>query len=230
MKYFVIVIFLLTLLSCNVKYVNKQEVNMAVQAELEKYFECNCVKGYKDNNHLYVEVKNSPLIINKYKENPDSFNSDYYASFASLMIAESLKGTDIDTFHIEIAFNAGITQISRSLSYVASVNIDIADKIALAPKYCEAASKGNFDTAKKYLNPALIDFLSETKVDTLIQEFQDFGEITDLTLLNYWHDDKHNLLYAIFRISFDSTKHGRFGFNFPLNGPKQINGYELLKQ
>lgn len=227
MKKFVTYIFIMTLLSCNVKYVNKHEVQLADLSRLEQYFQCKCIKAYQEDNHLYLKITNSPLMNSIEKWGDSTFL--HHISVVSLLISNSVRNTNIDTFHIEVARKLLLAETSYSLSGTVSDYVDIADKIEVASAYCKAVSKGDFEEAKQYFNPGYTKEYSDGRIDTFLREFQSFGEVTNVSLLKYMHNDTSNFLGVVFIITFDSTKHGKFGFSFPLNGPKHIDAVSLLK-
>lgn len=219
---------LFLLAACVVKHTNKKEVQFTGQPKLEELFECKCVKAYKDGNQLYLEIKNSPLVIRYYKTDPKNYDFLHHAGIASFVVANFLRGTELDTFHIQFTFDVVLAKATQSFSYATAKSIDIADKIELASLFCRSASDSDFATAKQILNPALIDTFSEEKINALLREFQSFGKVTDVTLKEFRHDEKTNYLAAIYLVTFDSNKHATFWFQFPLVGPKYINGYELM--
>lgn len=219
---------LLILFSCKVKYVNKQEVQLVDLPKLEKYFQCKCIKTYKEDNHLFLKITNSPLMKNIEGFSDSTFL--HHFSIASLFISNSVRNTDIDTFHVEVASNMLVAETSYSLSGTVSDYVDIVDKIEVASAYCKAVSKGDFIEAKQYFNPEYTRTYTEGRIDTFLNEFQSFGEVTNISLLKYMHNDTSNFLGIVFIVTFDSTKHGKFGFSFPLNGPKHIDAVSLLKE
>ncbi|MCB0700649.1 MAG: hypothetical protein H6551_08965 [Chitinophagales bacterium] len=229
-KSFLYIILISILCSCNIEVRTKQEIELGVLPKLEDYFQCQCIRTYQEKNHLYLEIKDSPLITDTIFQggtnNPDFI---HHISMASIMISKSVEGTEMDTFHISISRKAGISTVTKSISGTISEHIDVYNKVETAFSFCRALSDSDFVKAEQLLNPRLLETFPADKREQLFKEFCSWGKLTDIRLKQYSHDLETNFLGVYLVLTFEESKTGNFFFEFPYNGPAHINGYKLIK-
>lgn len=200
---------------------------MTIMPELEKYYRCECIESYMENNQLYVVVTNPPDIDSIIDSKPASFPVRPYAVIPAIYLAISLKETEIDTFHISLVHKGMIKKESYSFSFPVEHYAEIGNKVGDALTFLEQISEDSISRATEYLSKDFLIPENAGFLDTLFAKAHTFGAPKEYTIKDCV--EASDFIGMMLLVLYEDGNRHLFQFNFHNNEPGLITYCRLVE-